>query len=95
VADRKVKKYQVIADRLNSSHLPFSVETTGAISQSAQEFIQTVVWSARDYTSPWSPEEIKHHLVSVIAIAIQRGNGLAVAAAWDRELKELWCAQAA
>jgi len=67
----------------------------GALSQSAQEFIQTVVWSARDYTSPWSPEEIKRHLVSVIAIAIQRGNGLAVAAAWDRELKELWCVQAA
>ncbi|HEY4383470.1 MAG TPA: hypothetical protein VGN34_03200 [Ktedonobacteraceae bacterium] len=90
MASSKVGKYQVIADKLKASHLPFSAEATGALSQSAQEFIQTVVWSARDYTSPWSPEEIKHHLVAVIAIAIQRGNGLAVAAARDRELEAIW-----
>jgi hypothetical protein len=95
MSNRKIKKYHPISDKLNCSHLPFSVETTGALSQTAQEFIQTVVWSARDYMSPWSPEEIKSHLIAVVAIAIQRGNGLALAAARDRELEALWSAQAA
>jgi hypothetical protein len=70
MSDRKIKKYHPISDKLNCSHLPFSVETTGALSQTAQEFIQTVVWSARDYMSPWSPEEIKSHLIAVIAIDV-------------------------
>ena len=87
MAEKKRGKYKVITDALRAEHLPFSVETTGALGETAQEVIKLIAWTAREYGSPWSPEEIKVHLMSSVAVAIQRGNGLALAAAWNKEVE--------
>ena len=87
MAEKKRGKYKVITDALRAEHLPFSVETTGALGETAQEVIMLIAWTAREYGSPWSPEEIKVHLMSSVAVAIQRGNGLALAAAWNKEVE--------
>ena len=86
-AEKKRGKYKVITDALRAEHLPFSVETTGALGETAQEVIMLIAWTAREYGSPWSPEEIKVHLMSSVAVATQRGNGLALAAAWNKEVE--------
>ena len=83
-AARKVK-YAATAEAIEAIHLPFAVETTGGLSESAQQLIREIHHSAGQHCTWRGAESIGSHLVNSIAIAVQRCTGMALQANIQQE----------
>ena len=84
-AARKVAKYAATAEAMVAVHLPFAVETTGGLSESAQQLIREIHHSAGQHCTWREAESIGSHLVDSIAIAVQRCTGMALQANIQQE----------
>ena len=58
--------------------MPFAVETTGGLSESAQRLIRAIHHSAGSHRTWRDASTIGTHLVNAVAIAVQRCNGMAL-----------------
>jgi hypothetical protein len=81
---RKHRKYTDIAQTQQARFLPFSLETTGGIGKDAEELIDQISLASRDNLLLPSHHHIAHTIRASIAIAIQRGNALAVYGGYSR-----------
>ena len=84
-AEKKVIKYQATAEAMDAVHLPFAIETMGGMSKSAQQLIAAIHHSAGQHCTWREPDAIGAHLVSAIAIAVQRCTGLALRMSLKKE----------
>jgi hypothetical protein len=64
--------------------LPFSVETTGGMTEEAEELVDQLSLACKDHLTLPSAKPFANFVRSSIAIAVQRGNALAVQAGFSR-----------
>ncbi len=86
-AKEKEEKYRAVAEQMGAVHLPFAVESTGGLSDTAQQLIMEVQHSAGTHCTWRDADAIGRHLVDAIAIAVQRCTGMALQASMDREMR--------
>ena len=86
-AKDKVTKYAEVASAQAAQFIPFSVESTGGIGPEAAHLIELLSLASRDYLTLPSHHPFSNSVFSSVAIAIQRGNALAVAAGYSRAVK--------
>src|ERR1700712_24918 len=77
---RKHNKYKQLAGTQQSHFLPFSVITTGGMSEDAEELVNQLSLTCKDHLTLPSSRPFAHSIRSSIAIAIQRGNAITVQA---------------
>ena len=82
----KVDKYAECAAANDAVHLPFAVETMGGLSVSAQQLLREIHHAAASGRQWRDAQEIGTHLVSGIAISVQRCQGVALQASLRREV---------
>ena len=92
---RKVTKYAATASAMDGVHLPFAVETTGGLGETAQQLIRAVHHSAQQHCTWRDADEIGAHMVDSIAIAVQRCTGMALRTSVERERRVAMSAAAA
>ena len=83
-ATLKTRKYAALALKQRAAFIPFSMETYGGMSKHARELIDVIVQYAVDHQVLFSKQEIRTRLVGIIAIAVQRGNALAILAGYRK-----------
>jgi hypothetical protein len=81
----KKKKYAGVASRLGAELLNLSLETCGGMASDAVKLVRVIGeegerWSA----GTWSSGQIERMLLGSIAVAVQRGNALAMLAGFSR-----------
>ena len=91
----KVDKYELAADAMRAVHLPFAVETMGGLSESAQQLIREIHYSAGNHNTWRDAAIIGTHLVDAVAIAVQRCTGMALQRSQWREREVAMGAEAA
>jgi hypothetical protein len=67
VARDKEVKYQLVAEAMGATHLPFAVEAMGGLSESAQQLIREIHHSAGSHCTWRDADAIGTHLVDSIA----------------------------
>jgi hypothetical protein len=78
VAGEKRRKYAAIASRHDAELIPFVVETCGGLGQDAIALLDVISGAASEHLSLWSQEDAAKELLSSVAIAVQKGNAMAV-----------------
>ena len=81
---RAHRAYSSMAEAQNARFLPFSVESTGGMGKDAEELIEQISLACRDHLVLPSHHHIAHHIRASVAIAVQRGNALAVYGGYSR-----------
>lgn len=84
-AEAKVAKYRNTEVAMRAVHLPFAVEATGGLSESAQRLIREIHHSAQQHCTWREADTIGSHLVDSIAIAVQHWTGKALRASVEEE----------
>lgn len=80
---RKRKKYSETATRHEALLLPFSVETCGGMAPDAITLLDTISEAGKEHLSLWSHAQIVQHMLCSVAIAIQKGNAMAMLSAYS------------
>lgn len=75
---QKVDKYRELAERNDAVIIPFIVETGGGYTDQAKYVVDDIVAHAHDHAAAFTAESIRDELMDTIAIAIQRGNAMAM-----------------
>ena len=83
-AQYKQMKYKDVAATQSAHFIPFAVETTGGVSQDAEKLIDQLSLACKDHLTLPSHHTFANTIRSTIAIAIQRGNALAINAGYSR-----------
>lgn len=81
-ASNKLTKYSVMGSQLQAKIIPFAIESFGGFSQSAQDFVSTLAHYASNYSTLFEKNELIRDFISAIAVAVQKGNALAVINGW-------------
>ena len=82
--NRKQRHYQEVANSQHAEFIPFSCESTGGISQEAERVINRLSLACQDHLTLPSNLPFVNAVHSSVAIAIQRGNALAILAGYSR-----------
>ena len=85
-AKRKQAKYKDVAATQHAHFIPFAVETTGGISQEAAQLIDQISLACKDHLTLPSHQSYANIVHSSIAIAVQKGNALAIHAGYSRAI---------
>ena len=73
----KDAKYTRIASRVGAELLNVAIDTSGSLAQGAMRLVEAIgEEGARWSAGTWTSAAIKRHLLSAIAVAVQRGNAL-------------------
>ena len=67
--------------------LPFSAETTGGLGKDAEELIDQISLACRDHLALPSHYHIANGVRASVAIAVQKGNALAIFGGYSRAVK--------
>ena len=81
---RKHSKYTHLANTQQAHFIPFSVETSGGMTEEAEELVDQLSLACKDHLTLPSSKPFANSIRSSIAIAIQRGNALAIHAGFSR-----------
>jgi hypothetical protein len=84
---RKNTKYGRVASRIGAELLNVSVDACGALASDAARLVEAIGeegerWSA----GTWSSRAIERYLLGAIAVAVQRGNALAMLTGYSRAI---------
>jgi hypothetical protein len=80
----KTNRYQQTAEQHHAEFIPFVVETLGGIAPAAVKLLDQIALTCRDHMTLWSHQEVVKELRGAIAIAVQRGNAIAMIAGYNR-----------
>ncbi len=84
-AKQKRTKYAGVEEALRAQHCPFALETTGGFSASAKQLMLEIHNTAKAHTTWRDADTIGSHLLSSIAIAVQKCTGMALRASGQKE----------
>jgi hypothetical protein len=85
----KVDKYRGLAESNDAVIIAFVVETGGGYSDSAKHVIDDIVAHALNHAAAYSAKSIRDELKDTIAIAIQKGNAMAMRRCREKTLNEI------
>jgi hypothetical protein len=80
---KKRKKYEETAARHEAVLFAFSVETCGGMAPEALALLDRISRAGQEHLSLWSHTQIVQHMLCSVAIAIQKGNAMAVLGAYS------------
>jgi hypothetical protein len=80
---KKKRKYEETAARHEAKLLIFSVETCGGMAPDAMTMLDEISRAGQEHLSLWSHQQIVQHMLCSVAIAIQKGNAMAVLGAYS------------
>ena len=80
---------------IKARFLPFSVESTGGMGKDAEELIEQISLACCDHLVLPSHHHIAHNIRASVAIAVQRGNALAVYGGYSRAVMRAGTSHAA
>jgi hypothetical protein len=83
---KKVEKYQQLAANNDAVIIPFIVETGGGYTDEARYVVDDIVAHAYNHAMAFTAESIRDELKDTIAIAIQRGNAMAMRRCREKSL---------
>ena len=84
---KKSDKYaEVTHHQEGARFVPFAIETTGGMGRDARVLVEQISLACRDHLTLQTHTSIARGLRAAIAIAVQRGNGLAMQAGRSRAL---------
>ena len=84
---KKTNKYAEITQHQQGARfLPFAIETTGGLGRDARALVEQISLACRDHLTLLTHTTIARGLRAAIAIAVQRGNALAMQAGRSRAL---------
>jgi len=83
----KRRKYARLSSLRGFEQLPFVVETCGGMGPSAVTLVKAMAEASEEHLRMWSKEAVIRQLVGSVAIAVQRGNGIAYLDGYDRSLQ--------
>jgi hypothetical protein len=78
MAGEKRTKYAAIASRHDAELIPFVVETCGGLGPDAMALLDVISGAASEHLSLWSQEDAAKEMLNSVAIAVQKGNAMAV-----------------
>ena len=84
----KVNKYRALAESSDAVIIAFVVETNGGYSDQARYLVDDIVAHALNHAAAYSASSIRDELKDTIAIAIQKGNAMAVRRCREKALNE-------
>ena len=71
--------------------LNVAIETSGSLAQGAMRLVEAIgEEGARWSAGTWTSAAITRHLLSAIAVAVQRGNALAVLSGYSSAARVAW-----
>ena len=79
-----MRNYADVADAQCARFLPFSAETTGGLGKDAEELIDQISLACRDHLALPSHYHIANGVRASVAIAVQKGNALAMFGGYSR-----------
>jgi hypothetical protein len=74
----KIKKYEDIAKHNQANFIPFVVETSGAFTEESEQLINHIISTCAEHQQLWEPREVRREFLGSIAIAVQKGNAMAM-----------------
>ena len=75
----KDAKYARVASQMGAELLNVAVDTSGSLTPGAMRLVEAIgEEGARWSAGTWTSAAIQRHLLSAIAVAVQRGNALAM-----------------
>jgi hypothetical protein len=82
-------KYSSVAKRLIAELLPYSMETCGGMADDAMKLVQAMGEEGAQTMGMWTSAQITRYIISLTAVAVQRGNARIMLAGRMRSLREL------
>ena len=76
----KTRKYTATAQLHDAKFIPFIMEATGGMSESAREIYEKIVLASRDSCTLWPHEIIARDFRGAISIAVQKRNAMTMIA---------------
>jgi hypothetical protein len=80
----KHKKYTAAASQQDARLLPFSVESCGGMAPDAITLLHVISEAGQEHLGLWPRDQIVRQLLGSVAIAVQKGNAMAVLSAHSR-----------
>jgi hypothetical protein len=77
-ATGKRTRYAAIASRHDAELIPFVVETCGGLGKDAIALLDVISGAASEHLSLWSQEDAAKEMLNSVAIAVQKGNAMAI-----------------
>jgi hypothetical protein len=83
-AKEKIAKYADLAMENDARFIPFIVECNGGYGEHALYVLDDLKVFAHEEALAFAPSEVVRDMMDAVAIAIQRGNAMAIRSAWER-----------
>jgi hypothetical protein len=81
----KNKKYAGVASRIGAELLNMSIDTSGGLASDAVRLVDAIGEEGERWSlGTWAGAEIRRQLLSAVAVAVQRGNALAMLTGYTR-----------
>jgi len=82
----KTIKYKALTAQQQATFIPFAAETCGGLGPQALKLLKLLAEQAREHLSIWPHHDIVGHMLGAVAVAIQKGNAMAVLAGFSNAL---------
>ena len=79
-ASTKRSKYERMRRHVGATFIPFIADSYGGLSEDALRLVQRMADAAQQHMALWQREQIVRHVLSNVAVAIQRENAATVLA---------------
>jgi len=83
---RKTTKYMALTERQNADFYAFGAESCGGLGPRALALLKQLSQVGEAHLAMWPQHQIVQHMLSSVAVAIQRGNALIVLSGYTNEL---------
>ncbi len=64
--------------------IPFIIESNGGYGEQAGYVLNDIKVFAHEEALAFAPSEVVHDMLDAVAIAVQKGNAMAIRSAWER-----------
>jgi len=88
--ENKIQKYKDLAEDNNGVIIPFIIESSGGYGERAKYVTQDIATLANQDSLAFAPSEIVNNMLDGVAIAVQKGNALAVRRSLETSLAQKW-----
>ena len=80
----KIEKYKDLAMENDARIIPFIIESNGGYGEQAGHVLNDIKVFAHEEALAFAPSEVVHDMLDAVAIAVQKGNAMAIRSAWER-----------
>jgi hypothetical protein len=82
--ERKRNKYEKTAAHKEARLLPFAVETCGGLAPDAVTLLKELSRAGEEHLGLWPRDVIVRQLLGSVAVAVQKGNAMAVLSGYSK-----------